>query len=118
MDRNKYRTSKRRLNGRTLVLNAIDGEKSIGMASLIWDGGFVALIKDVIVIPEYQKRGIEKELVNKIINFLQNKLKPGYSIQIDVKTFDDIEIFEEIGFQISTKEKRGIPMHLCINFKE
>ena len=103
------------LERRDLIINAKIGNESIGMACLLWDGGTFALIKDIIVIPEYRMKGIEKEMVKQIIDFLQNKLKPGFRVQIDVNAFEDEQFFAEIGFQQSTKENRGIPMHLCLN---
>ena len=65
--------------------------------------------------PEYHNKGIEKELITKMLDFLHERLKPGFGIQVDIRAFDDQEsLYESLGFQISTIERRGIPMHICL----
>lgn len=103
------------LDGSGKVVSAYAGDRAVGMARLIWDGGMVALITDVIVRPEYQARGLEQEMVSRILDFLRGRLKPGYGIQVDVKAWGRQEaLYQEMGFQISTQERRGVPMHLCL----
>lgn len=46
-----------------LVLCARDDDKAIGVVRLLWDGGYIAFLSDVIVIPEYQGQGIGRALV-------------------------------------------------------
>lgn len=103
------------LNGSALIAVAYDQCRIVGMARLIWDGGFVALIPDVLVLPEYKMQGVERELITRLLDFLQSKLEPGFGIQVDIKAWDQRETFyEELGFQLSTYELRGIPMHICL----
>lgn len=103
------------LNGSAFIVAAYDNKQVIGMARLIWDGGIVALIPNILVLPEYQKQGIENEMITRIIDFLKSSLKPGFSIQLDIKAWNGQEsICEDIGFQISAKELRGTPMHICL----
>ena len=42
------------LKGSSLVISAKDGDKTVGTARLVSDGSYTALIKDVLVLPEYQ----------------------------------------------------------------
>ena len=103
------------LNGSALVVSAYDRSQIVGMARLIWDGGMAALITDVLVLPEYRMQGVEQELVTRLLDFLRSKLKPGFGIQADVKVWDNREAFyESLGFQLSTQECRGVPMHICL----
>lgn len=103
------------LDGSTLIAAAYDQHKIVGMARLIWDGGFVALIPDVLVLPEYKAQGVEHELITRLLDFLRSKLEPGFGIQVDVKVRNHRESFyESLGFQLSTYERRGIPMHICL----
>ena len=103
------------LNGSTLIVSAYDQSQIVGMARLIWDGGMAALIPDMLVLPEYKIQGIEKELVKRVLDFLRSKLKPGFGIHVDIKAWDNREkIYENLGFQISTHECRGVPMHICL----
>jgi ribosomal protein S18 acetylase RimI-like enzyme len=43
----------------------------VGMARVIGDGGLVYYIQDVIIKPEYQRQGIGKTLMNKIMEFVR-----------------------------------------------
>lgn len=103
------------LDGSVVIVAVNDQDKTVGMARLIWDGGTVALIQDILVVPEYQMRGIETEMINRILDFLHAKLKPGFGIQVDVKAWNNQEQFyESFGFQVSTPQRRGVPMHICL----
>ena len=59
------------LNGSAFVVSAYDQDKIIGMARLIWDGGSVGLIHDVLVLPKYRIHGIESEMISRILAFLR-----------------------------------------------
>ena len=103
------------LHGSAFIIAAYDQSRAVGVARLIWDGGSVALIHDVLVVPEYQMQGIEAELIAHILDFLKSKLKPGWGIQVDIRAWDHREKFyESLGFQVSTPQHRGIPMHICL----
>ncbi len=103
------------LDGSSLIVAAYDQVRAVGMARLIWDGGAVALIRDIIVVPDYQMRGIETELIKQIFDFLNSKLKPGFGIQVDVMAWKSQEkIYEDLGFQVSLPQRRGMPMHICL----
>jgi GNAT superfamily N-acetyltransferase len=103
------------LDGSAVIVAVYDQDKTVGMARLIWDGGSVAFIQDILVVPEYQMQGIETEMITRIFDFLRAKLKPGFGIQVDVKAWNNQEQFyESIGFQVSTPQRRGIPMHICL----
>ena len=47
-------------------------DKIIAMARLIGDRGLDYYIKDVIVRPEYQKKGIGHLLINELLNFIND----------------------------------------------
>ena len=103
------------LDGSALIIAAYDDDKAIGMARLIWDGGGSASIIGVYIIPEYSKQGIEEKIIETILNYLREKLKPGFGIQVDIKAFGYQEsLYQDIGFIISTVERRGVPMHMCL----
>ena len=89
------------------LISAYDGDKAVGMAT---SGG------NVLIVPEYQYQGIEKEFFTRIFDFKRSKLKPGYGTQVHVRAWSDeqIKLYESLGFQISTPEKLGVPMHICL----
>ncbi|MGI5900208.1 MAG: GNAT family N-acetyltransferase [Christensenellales bacterium] len=103
------------LDGSSYIVAAYDGGEALGMARLIWDGGSKALIMDLHVVPPCEMQDLGVKLVDKILDFLRDKLKPGYGIQVDIRAWNnEVQVFENMGFQISTHERRGIPMHICL----
>ena len=103
------------LSGSAIVISTYIDNEIVGMARLIWDSGSVALISDLLILPEFSSEKIEEKMINEIFDFLKSKLNPGYGIQVDIKAWgEQFEIFESIGFQESTVKKRGVPMHKCL----
>ena len=103
------------LNGSALIVSACDKSQIVGMARLIWDGGYVALIPDILVMPEYDSQVIQEKLITQILDFFRSKLKPGFGIQVDIKAWNYREgFYESLGFQLSTSERRGTPMYICL----
>ena len=95
------------LDGKEFIISAYDKDKAVGMAT---SSG------TILIMPEYQFQGIEDEFFARIFEFVSTKLKPGYGISITVNAFNEkqIALYESLGFQISTPELRGIPMHICL----
>jgi GNAT superfamily N-acetyltransferase len=60
-----------------MVRCARDENKAIGVVRLLWDGGYIAFLSDVIVDPKYQGQGIGKKLVESIIERVKADMKPG-----------------------------------------
>ncbi len=102
------------LDGSAFIVAAYDGDQAIGMARLIWDGGGGASISNILS-PEYTSQGVEGALITRLLDYLRGKLKPGFGIQVDIRAWSGQEPFyESLGFQLSTPERRGIPMHICL----
>ena len=58
----EQRIAKNGLENSAYIVSAYDGERLVGLARLISDGGYVNFISDVIVHPKYQLKGIAKIL--------------------------------------------------------
>ena len=57
-------------------ISIYDNSKIIAMARVIGDKGLSYYIKDVVVLPEYQKRGIGKILINELLKYInENGIK-------------------------------------------
>ncbi|MBE2272507.1 MAG: GNAT family N-acetyltransferase [Anaerolinea sp.] len=55
------------VRGSMFVVSAWEGDRLVGFARAISDGAFNAYISTVAVLPEYQKRGIGRELIQRLI---------------------------------------------------
>lgn len=77
----------------TLVISAWKNECLIGVVRVLSDKIFRSIIYDLLVLPEYQNKGIGKELVKRCIEHFPNS-------EWLVGTMKDIAgFYEKIGFQ-------------------
>ena len=103
------------LAGSAFVTAAKDGDKTVGTGRLVWDGGYAALIKDVLVLPGYQGMGIGTAMIEQILSFLKENMKPGWGISVDLMAALGKEgFYEKLGFMSRPRERRGAGMDMWI----
>ncbi|TGC09026.1 GNAT family N-acetyltransferase [Methanolobus halotolerans] len=54
---------------------AIENDRIIGMSRIVGDDSFIFFIADVIVLPEYQKQGIGKTLMERTMSYLRENVQ-------------------------------------------
>ncbi len=87
-------------------------DKPIAMARVIWDHGYTVFISDVIVKPEYQKQGLGRLIMEKIMDYIYNQLKPGYRFMVCLMAAKGKEEFyKKFGFIDRPNENFGCGMH-------
>ncbi len=85
-----------------------DDEKAIGVVRLLWDGGYIAFLSDVIVDPNYQGQGIGRKLVEASISKLKDEMKPGYKVKLTLNSAKGKEPFyEKFGFRVRPNDDAG-----------
>lgn len=88
-----------------------DDDKVIGMARMIGDLGLDYYIKDVVVRPEYQGRGIGRMLINALLKFINDNGIPGTEIFVELCAMPDkIPFYEKFGFSANEAQRLRI-MH-------
>jgi GNAT superfamily N-acetyltransferase len=94
----------------------IETAKAIGAARLIWDGGDDAIMRDVVVLPRFQGRGIGKELVLRVINYLNENTREGWSLYLELFAESGrAGFYEKLGFESrGTVDGDMTHMHLKI----
>ncbi len=103
------------INGSAFIVAALDNDVTVGVARLIWDRGYGALIKDVLVLPEYQGMGLGASMVEQILSYLKSQMKPGWGISVDLMSAIDKEgFYEKLGFASRPREGRGAGMDMWI----
>jgi len=96
------------LKNSAYIVTAKDGDITVGMARLVSDGGYVVFIVDVIVLPEYQRNGIGKNMMGHLMEHINNMLKDGYFIQVDLMAAKGKDTFyEKFGFVKRPNESYG-----------
>ena len=94
-----------------LVRCVRDDEKAIGVVRLLWDGGYIAYLSDLIVAEEYRGRGIGRTLVETCIDQLKKDLKPGYKVKMNLSSAKGKEAFyEKFGFRQRPNDDAGAGM--------
>ena len=99
------------INNSSFLVAAVNDEKTVGMARLVCDGGYVAVIVDVIVLPEYQGKGIGKCLLQKVMDYIIGNLKDGQSVFVNLMAAKGRESFyRKFGFIERPNENLGCGM--------
>ena len=73
--------------------------RAIGLGRVIWDHGYVIYIADIIVLPEYQGQGLGRVIMENIMAFIHEQLKPGYRFMVSLSSAKGKDTFyEKFGF--------------------
>ena len=85
--------------------------KTIGMARVIGDKQLAMYIQDVIVLPEFQGKGIGKLMMKEILNYINNNSVKNTIIGLCAAKGKE-PFYEKIGFLKRPGGKYGHGMHL------
>lgn len=87
------------------------GGETIGMARLLWDGGYCAYLSDVIVDVNHRHKGLASMMINSLIKSLQQSLKEGWQVKLMLAAAKGKESFyEQFGFVQRPNENTGAGM--------
>lgn len=96
-----------------------DGEKVVGMTRILSEGGYANFITDVIVIPEYQEKGIGSELMKRTMDYLKSTLEPDEKIVVYLMSASNKEPFyRKFGFLDRPNELLGAGMSQWIKYNQ
>ena len=87
-----------------------------GAARWFWDGGAVAVMCDVMVLPEYGGAGIGKSVVRHALQNIKNSLPKGGEVTVYLMSAKGKEPFyEKCGFTVRPNEDlgAGVTVKLC-----
>ncbi len=90
-------------------VSVFDGEQIVAMARVIGDKGLCYYIKDVIVLPEYQKKGIGRLLIEELLKFINENGVPDTHIFVELCAMPDkIPFYEKFGFAANEAQRLRI----------
>ena len=83
------------------------------MARMIGDMGLDYYIKDVVVIPEYQHKGIGRLMINELLNFINENGVKGTEIFVELCAMPDkIPFYSKFGFAANEAQRLKIMKHI------
>ena len=92
-------------------VSVYDNDTIVAMARMIGDMGLDYYIKDVVVRPEYQNKGIGRMLINELMKFINENGISGTDIFVELCAMPDkIPFYEKFGFSANEAQRLKI-MH-------
>lgn len=90
-------------------VSVFDGNKIVAMARMIGDKGLDYYIKDVVVRPEYQGRGIGRMLIDELLKYINDNGVQGTEIFVELCAMPDkIPFYERFGFSANEAQRLKI----------
>lgn len=103
------------LSNSTYIICAKKDDEVIGMARVVGDGGYIVMIVDVIVKPQYQGMGIGKTMMNKVMEYIHGSIREGQSLFVNLMAAKDKEgFYSKFGFEVRPNEMNGAGMTMRI----
>jgi len=87
------------LKNYAFLIVAKRNDETIAMTRLIFDSAYIAVLVDVIVLPEYQGYGIGKTMIEKTLEYIKTKLANGEQVLVMLMAAKNKEgFYEKLGF--------------------
>ena len=94
-------------------VSVFDGDRIIAMARMNGDLGLDYYIKDVMVRPEYQRRGVGKLLISELLDFIRKNGVRGTDIFTELCAMPDkIPFYEKFGFSANEAQRLRQSVHV------
>ena len=87
-------------------VSVFDGDTIVAMARMNGDMGLCYYIKDVVVRPEYQGKGIGRMLINELLKFIEDNGVKGTEIFVELCAMPDkIPFYKKFGFDSNEAQR-------------
>ena len=89
----------RALKNSLLTVKAKIAKRTVGMGRLIGDGSLSFMVKDVAILPEYQRQGIGKKIMESMITHIKQQIPKGQNVCVELFSgFEKEAFYEQFGF--------------------
>ena len=87
-------------------ISIYDNDKLIAMARLIGDKGLDYYIKDVVVIPEYQRKGVGRILIKELLKYINDNGIINTEIFVELCAMPEVNPFyKKFGFDSNEAQR-------------
>jgi len=101
------------------LVAAVDNGCTVGLTRVVSDGGYFMLIADVIVLPNYQGKGIGRAMIEQAMARIRAHIKPGQSAMINLMAAKGKESFyKQFGFIERPNDRSGAGMAQYIHYSD
>ena len=99
------------ISNSAFLISAVANDKAVGTARVVSDGGYIMLIVDVMVLPEYQGKGIGKTMMQKVMDYINGNIENGQHLFVSLMAAKGKEPFyTRFGFETRPNEESGAGM--------
>ncbi|AJA47265.1 GNAT family acetyltransferase [Clostridium pasteurianum DSM 525 = ATCC 6013] len=113
--RQNIRQSEKAIKNSIYSISVNIEEEVIGMGRLVGDGARIFYIQDVCVKPEFQRKGIGKLIIEKLLDYIKNNSIPNSRVTVGLMAAKGKEgFYQKLGFRIRPNEKEGNGMMINI----
>jgi GNAT superfamily N-acetyltransferase len=104
-----FEMTKRSLANSVYAVVAVYEGEVIGMGRIVGDGAMYFYIQDVAVLPEHQKNGIGKQIIERLLAYVEeNMCKPGFAFVGLFAASGKDKFYEQFGFKDYSPEMTGM----------
>ncbi len=98
------------INHSWYTASAYDGDRLVGFGRLVSDGGYQVFVTDVIVSPDYQRKGIGFCIMNELLDFCKkNQVFKAQLFCAEGKK----DFYKKLGFQARPESAPGMQVHIA-----
>ena len=118
MDETSREQAKKSLSHQICSVAAFKSDDIIGIGRLIGDAAIYWCLVDVWVLPEYQGKGIGRQIVNWLIQYVKDNSIKDTSVSVFLMSAHGKEgFYKKLGFRCRPHEYEGSGMELELDIK-
>lgn len=103
------------LKNSLFTIAVMDQGQVIGMGRLVGDGVSICYVQDLVILPQYQGKGIGKSIMEQLIVYTKERGIPETNVTLGLfAAKGKEEFYQKLGFTIRPNESRGAGMELSI----
>lgn len=88
---------------------AKEKEKVVGLARIVGDNSLKGMLCDVLILPDYQNRGIGKNIIKNIMQMVEDYLEVGEQFLLELCPVEEtIEFYKKCGFIYDKNDMIGM----------
>ena len=97
------------INGSMINISAFDNEECLGVGRIVGDGALKGMLTDIMVLKEYQNKGVGKLIVTSLIKELNNTVHDGCCFQLEASpTANNRKFYIKCGLKYKPENQDGV----------